>query len=187
LRRYQNGWKAPTPELGPGNPVMMTVQHCPIINLPTLFEMRTEGLQIDVYLFDLDLYHRMTKWTPISPHDEAKRWWKRLVMLLVILIINYMWNMEVIWIECVILSTVMSVREGPFMEFLKEGSLPYWTFRISAKPCKCLSLCVKCGFSQTTQVEDFYSGYRCETDLPHIDCRVSRWRPGWLHQSSECP
>jgi hypothetical protein len=34
------------PELGPGNPVMMTVQHCPIINFPTLFEMRTVRLQI---------------------------------------------------------------------------------------------------------------------------------------------
>jgi hypothetical protein len=33
-------------ELGPRNPVMMTVEHCPTINLPTLFEMRTVGLQM---------------------------------------------------------------------------------------------------------------------------------------------
>jgi hypothetical protein len=46
LRRCQDGRKAPMPELGPGNPVTMTVQHCPTINLPTLFEMRTVRLQM---------------------------------------------------------------------------------------------------------------------------------------------
>jgi hypothetical protein len=34
------------PELGPGNPVVMTGEHCTTITLPTLFEMRTVGLQM---------------------------------------------------------------------------------------------------------------------------------------------
>ena len=45
LQRCQNGWKAPVPELGPGNPIMMTGNHCLIIILPWLFEMMTVGLQ----------------------------------------------------------------------------------------------------------------------------------------------
>jgi hypothetical protein len=84
------------PELGPGNPVMMTVKHCPIINFPTLFEMRTVRLQINMHLFDFDLYNRTTKWAPISPHDEAqKRWWKMLIMLLVVFIVNIVWDIAV--------------------------------------------------------------------------------------------
>jgi hypothetical protein len=51
---------------------MMTVQHCPIINVPVLFQMRTEKIA-DVHLFDFDLYNRTTKWAPILRHVEAQR------------------------------------------------------------------------------------------------------------------
>jgi hypothetical protein len=68
------------PELGTGNPViMMTVQHCTIINLPTLFEIRMVGLKKFI-CSNFELYNKTTEWTPISPHDKAQRWWKRLVI-----------------------------------------------------------------------------------------------------------
>jgi hypothetical protein len=51
----------------------------------------------------------------------------------------------------------MSVREGPFVKFPEEGSLPGRTSRISAKPCECPSLYVEGGFSQTTQERVFAS------------------------------
>jgi hypothetical protein len=46
-------------------------------------------------MFDFDLYNRTTKWAPISPHDEAQRWLKRLIMLLVVFIVNNMWDIAV--------------------------------------------------------------------------------------------
>jgi hypothetical protein len=61
------------PELGTGNPViMMTVQRCTIINLPTLFEIRMVGLQMFI-CSNFELYNKTTEWTPISL-------WKRLVI-----------------------------------------------------------------------------------------------------------
>jgi hypothetical protein len=90
LRRYQNGWKAPMPELGPKHPVMMTVQHCPIINLPTLFEMRTVYTcyvtEVCVIWGSMPLWsswrvvppwwtpqHGCTPWRPLCAHEWCAR------------------------------------------------------------------------------------------------------------------